>query len=459
MFRLLVHKVSINGIAAITGLSTSTVYAKIRFIADQCRRFMAGRESRLAGLGTERWYLSTDRQDYLVNWHDRKVRKTIQFTAIATACQRTGYVLACHPQYDPEVDLGAITAEVEADVELKPAMRRHARVWTHLDYEAAVEASRGKRSNTAREDQDSVEQMNNARQLPATGAIVHADYLMYGHFAYLREMLGSGALRYRFFLDADAGMDKACISIWHGEIADGRADVFQVTCAKSMTIDEKEKAAAESKRLVEVARQAYPDEPSVRQACARYFMANHLRHLPNLEHFREAPEEAGDPRETREALVAERAADLAKFIDYPFSTKAEPEKRVAFLTDRGQHELLHVARLYGIASLHRVDNFFMRVRRRVAGLERGTAYPRRAERKWSLYAYYDPAMVDEMLTIVRCYVNYIQPSGEPSSVDADGDADRKDKDERPETAAMRIGLARGLVRMEDVLYFRDGNES
>lgn len=453
IFRLLVHKVSINGIAAITGLSAATVYAKIGFIADQCRRFMADRESRLRDLGIERWYLSTDRQDYLVNWHARGVRKTIQFTAIATACQRTGYVLACHPQYDPTVDLKAIAKEVEEDAGLKPAMRRHARVWTHLDYEAALEAASQKAVNTARDDQDSFEQMNNLRQLPARGAIVHADYMMYGHFAHLRAILGTDALRYRFFLDADAGMDKACISIWHEEIAAGQADVFQVTCAKALTIDEKEKAVAEARKLVEIACQTYPEEPSPRQACARWFAANCLHHLPDLEHLDEAPNDGQDPRETRAGLVADRSARLAQFIDYPFSTKAEPNKRIAFLTDRGQHDLLHLARLYGIASLHRIDNFFMRVRRRVAGLERGTAYPRRAERKWNLYAYYDPEMVGEMLTIVRCYVNFIQPSSDVW-YDGSGQTDAT-KPRRPETAAMRLGIAKGAIRIEDVLYFRD----
>ena len=454
IFRLLVHKVSINGIAAITGLSAPTVYSKIRFIAEQCRRFMADRERRIVGLPVERWYLSTDRQDYLVNWHDRGTRKTIQFTAIATACQRTGYVLACHPQYDPNVDLEEIAEEVEAEAHLKPAMRRHARVWTHLDYEKALAAASVNASNTAREDQDSVEEMDDRRQLPKSGAIVHADYMMYGHFAHLRQMLGTAIPRYRFFMDSDAGMDKACISIWHNEIANGRADIFQVTCAKNLTIDKKEQAVADANALVLEAVERFPDEATERQACAQLFRADYLGHLPDLEDIEKAPDTAEDPTETKAAMIAARGELLAKFIDYPFSTKAEPMKRIAYLTDRGTYDLLHIARLYGIASLHRVDNFFMRVRRRVAGLERGTAYPRRAERKWSLYAYYDPRMVEDMLTIVRCYVNYVQPSRNVSPGNEDEAEEIKPR--RAETAAMRIGLAKGAIRIEDILYFRDG---
>mgnify|MGYP007082200664 CR=1 FL=1 len=52
----------------------------------------------------------------------------------------------------------------------------------------------------------------------------------------------------------------------------------------------------------------------------------------------------------------------------------------------------------------------------------------------NLYGYYSPAMVEKMLTIFRTYFNFIA------------------KGEDGKTPAMRLGLAKGPVRFEDIIY-------
>jgi hypothetical protein len=89
-------------------------------------------------------------------------------------------------------------------------------------------------------------------------------------------------------------------------------------------------------------------------------------------------------------------------------------------------------------SLHQADRFFMQLRRSIAGLERAPAYPRRASRKWYLYGFYSPEMVEKALVIYRTYFNFIANG-------ADG-----------KTPAMHLGLAKGAIRFEDVLYFSLG---
>ena len=121
-------------------------------------------------------------------------------------------------------------------------------------------------------------------------------------------------------------------------------------------------------------------------------------------------------------------------VPYPFIKKSEPGKRVRLLTDDGTRPALEIADLFHDVSLHQVDRFFMQVRRSIAGLERAPSYPRRASRKWYLYGFYSPEMVEKTLTIYQTYFNFIA----------------KGKDGK--TPAMRIGLVKGPVRFEDILY-------
>ncbi len=56
-------------------------------------------------------------------------------------------------------------------------------------------------------------------------------------------------------------------------------------------------------------------------------------------------------------------------------------------------------------------------------------------RTWHGYSPYNPAIIQKTLDIFRFYLNYCLVSPE-----------------RKSTPAMRIGLARGVVRIDDILY-------
>ncbi|MDX3923298.1 hypothetical protein QYP08_29720, partial [Pseudomonas aeruginosa] len=86
--------------------------------------------------------------------------------------------------------------------------------------------------------------------------------------------------------------------------------------------------------------------------------------------------------------------------------------------------------------LHGVDSYFNRVRRRQSLLERGISSQANAGRVWSGYAPYNPNQVQKLLDILRVVQNYVLK----------GDKDSK-------TPAMRLGLAKGPVKYEDILYF------
>src|SRR3954451_5884761 len=113
---------------------------EIAFIHCQCTLFAAPREARLPGMDLGRRHLSTDRQDYVVNWGNRANRKTIQLTAVATVDRESGYVLAFSPNFDASLDQDEVEAAWRdaGDANKPPQMRDTARVWTNADYEASL---------------------------------------------------------------------------------------------------------------------------------------------------------------------------------------------------------------------------------------------------------------------------------------------------------------------------------
>ncbi len=124
-----------------------------------------------------------------------------------------------------------------------------------------------------------------------------------------------------------------------------------------------------------------------------------------------------------------------EWIRHPFPDMSEPEKAVCYLTDMGLYDENHIAWLYNKASLHAIDRFFMQARRRISLLERPIATPSAAGRKWFGYSPYNPVMVIKMLDIFRVFYNFVETG--------------KDNN----TPAMRLGLAKGIVDMEDIIYY------
>ena len=115
---------------------------------------------------------------------------------------------------------------------------------------------------------------------------------------------------------------------------------------------------------------------------------------------------------------------------------SEPEKAVCYLTDYQDYDFDHLARLYNKASMHGIDQFFMQVRRRIAPLERPISSSSSTGRKWYGHAPYNPEMVIKLLEIYRVFYNYCKKG-----------LDKK-------TPAMRLGLAKEKVDLEDIIYYQ-----
>ncbi len=427
VFMDLMNKAPFNRICEKHSINISTVYRKLDFIHQQCLAFVAAREQKLAdGMPIPRLYLATDRQDYAINWSFRKDKRNVVLHAVGTADQEAGYVFGMHLNFDAALDSGAVekAALACADYAVAYPHRRHARLWLQGDYAEAVAKSvkRPAASGTLeaeisgtyetavrRDDVEVFEAPSREEQLPLRGMQVHAEYTLYGHFIHLRRLL-PGVEKFRFYLDQDSGMRAACLAGFQPEIAARRADAFYVRIQKETTTTQKRAAVYSAKRRFQLAQD---EHPGLREDEVKVLMM-----MDEISRMREI------------GPWADRWATHAQ------PTSSEPEKAMCYLTDYGDLDPSHLARLYLRASLHPIDRFFQQVRRRLSLLERPIGTASKAGRTWYGYSAYRPESIVKVLEIFRVYYNYCLAG-----------QDKK-------TPAMRLGLAKAVIDPQEILYFK-----
>jgi hypothetical protein len=430
IFALLMNKSPFRRISEVADIGPTGLYGKIDFLYDQCLAFAAARERRLlAGMALSRLYLGSDRQDYIVNWNQQQDRRNVILHAVGTADNVTGYVFGLHLNYDPMLDPEAVeqAAGAAGDYQTRAPYRRYARCWLAADYQIAaaravsVTYTRPGKALRAvitaayvdavqRADVEAAEAPDANQRLPTRGVQIHAEYTLYGHFFFLRQLFG-GVEKLRFCLDQDSGMRAACLAAFQPEIKKRSADAFYVRIAKDLTVNEKRAALAASRAHFEAARQAHPR------------LTDSELQLVLI----------------KSAIV--QMATLGKWQDrwltHPLPDMSEPQKAVCYLTDYGDYDADHLAQLYLKASLHGIDRFFMQVRRRLSLLERPIATASNSQRNWYGYGAYNPTNIVKLLGIFRVFYNYC-------ATGKDG-----------KTPAIRLGLSKGKVNPEDIIYFKN----
>jgi transposase-like protein len=426
IFRLLVNKVAFRRICEVEGITMSTLYRKIDFIHRQCIAFAAQRERNLPTMPLGRLYIGVDRQDYMINWSDADDRRNIIFRAVGSADNTTGYVLGVHLNFDPSLDPDDIERDAIAsgDYEVKPAYRQYARLWLRRDYIDAIKKARVQRSGTPvgslresiaatykdadnRDDIEVFENLDEDLVLPKDGMQVRGEYTMYGHFFFLRRLLDNTE-KVRFFLDQDSAFRAACLSAFSDRIREGRCDAFYVRINAEATIDQKRRVLAENRRRMAAMKQLHPDLKDL-------MIKDKMAQVVNIGTWQD------------------------RWVEHPFPNMGEPEKAMCYLTDIQRYDEDHLAWLYNKASLHAIDRFFMQVRRRLSLLERPISSSASPGRRWFGYGPYKPVMVGKLLDIFRVFYNFVEVG--------------KNK----QTPAMRLGLAKGKVTVDDIVYYQQQN--
>ena len=192
------------------------------------------------------------------------------------------------------------------------------------------------------------------------------------------------------------------------EIKERRAHGFFVRYDKNLTIDERRRVVANSRRGRARARRALPEDQ--RDDIDLILMKSNLQ----------------------EALPYGKWDDL--WVEHPNPMMNEPHKAMCWLTPDDSLDEDTVAGMHLMARLARVDNVFALTRRLFQALERPLGTRSAEHAVWSGYQPYNPAMIQKYLTIFRTVNNFIQ-------VGVD------DK-----TPAMRLGLAKRPLTYRNILW-------
>ncbi len=431
IFKLLLDKMPMRRICNHEGISPRVLYEKIDFLFERCLSFVTARERPLReGMELKRLYLAVDQQDLAINWPTRDIRKNIQLKAAAVADNDTMYVFGSFLNYDPALDPWKVEGDAAkiGDNEKPPPFRKYARVWLLEDYinkltkkkdlirpkkirELRARIIAAYERSEMQDDVESGEFPTDDRQLPHRGVQIHNEYTFYAIFLYLREYF-QNVEKLRFFLDRDSGLRAACLAAFWQEILEKRCDVFFVAINTGLTIDQKEAKV---------------------DACYKQFYK--LKALnPDKKDFEIKLLMLYDEFERLETMGGYKD----RWLNHPMTTMAEPEKRSCHLTDLGQYDndLDHLLLLHNKVSLKAVDEYFMTLRRSISVFERPIDSASSQGRTWYGYSPYSAEGMIKLLNIYRTYYNYARRG-------VDG-----------QTPAMRIGLAKGAVRLEDIIYGR-----
>lgn len=432
LFKLLVSKVPFRRMEFVLEMDLRSIKRRIDFLHRQCMAFVAERERRLSKIRRERMYLCTDRQVQKSNWTNRKEKMNCEFYGIGTADLYSGYVLAFNFNYDPDIDPQETEAKAAliGDHELLKHHREYARVWLKSDFEDAKRNASKKPRVAASSLEDAIEQkslidslhdedksseyFDNTKQVPIKGMEVHNEYTMAAHFYLLKKLLSS-VQKTRFYLDQDAGMKTWYIAAFKQEIEEGNSDGFLVTMQKDLTVDMKRQVANEAKQ--EIGKFAGISYESMTAVEVTYHVRNMVK------------------RNMLNPFITQRTGE--RWIGIPKPSMSEPSKMIHSFTQIQRYDEEHQANLYLKGGLHAIDRFFMQIRRKVSSFERPFQSGTSRHRIWNGYSPYNPAMYQQLADIFRVFYNYCQQYEKTS-----------------ETPAMKLGLAKGPVELEKIIYFK-----
>ena len=242
---------------------------------------------------------------------------------------------------------------------------------------------------------------------------LHEQVVMNAHIQFVTRLL-SGAKNIQIFADQESGIRAAIMAACSARIKARTADAYYVSVLKETTIDHKRRKVAEIKARFE---EYQAENPGLSDYEVKLLMmADALAAAIPVGHFKDV------------------------WVNHPLPDMREPEKRVSWLTEIGARskdpkELEMIAARHLRATLAPVDRFFMQIRRGITLAERGIPSASTDRRLWFGKNAYNPNVLAKLVAIFRTYFNYCE-------VGEDG-----------KTPAVRLGLARGPVAPEDIVYF------
>ena len=414
ILRLLVNNVPLRRIIEISGVPADRLYRRIDFLYQQCRDFSARKDRDLRkGFAGRNRVIAFDVQTILAN---------------VTVDKQSGYVIAATTDFDPETDSIDIEREMYQvdDFHLPRAWRLHGRVWAYDEYRDSV--LRGVNNLLTKEEKIL---SGNTFDLPGNGSRVRGDIFQAAHIMMAKKLIGSDYRQLLLCVDGDSGLAHIASMLFSKDVMAGKAHVADVRFTKGLgnrkrvTLTNQGEALKHSdmaiyQKLMDIAGSTYGLKTETTRLVAARLIAKYG---------------AAHSDQRRQELASSG-------YDWKYHRKEEPEQITRLLTDRGDLSFGDLAILLSRASMAPVDKYFALIRRRIKAFDRG-ARPTSGETTWYVNAFYDPLMIEKVATIFRFYYNYMLLES------ADGGKRKADR----QTPAMKIGTARGLVYVRDVLSF------
>ena len=432
------NKSPLRGAVRGTRLRSFQAYYRIfDFLTRRCRSYSGavdralidGRLKLPADLNVQ-----SDAQVYQLNWISRMDRRNVELSAYATVDVDSGFILGLHCNFDGRVDPFEINTEAleSGDLELPECFRKHGHYWLAGDELGAGRAMARRDENArvdlltkiaevyasaeTRQDVENIELqvLDTTYVTPflSTGLQVHMPYTAYAHWFLLHRVLtGAGVKKLQLNTDIDSMTRAAFFAVYADEVKRGDAHAFFVQYTKWLTIDQRERIQAASKRKLGQYRTAAPGR-------ARWSKKKLAREM--MKEYIEEREKHGKWDD--------------EWAIHPLPTINEPEKAMCWLTPRADLDEDRKADLFLRSGLARIDNVFQKIRRLTSTLERPVGTSSTHNKVWHGYAPYNPTMLSKYLTVFRAVHNFVFV----------GDDKR--------TPAMRLGFAKQPLEFEDLVW-------
>lgn len=428
----LVNHIAFKRMEEIYDVNPVSIYNYIEKAYAACLRFNVIREQRLPAILDSRGitYLATDRQELLVNWKDRKNRNAISIKAVCSIDAETRFVYRYDVGIDDLSDAETIhTASIGiGDVDKAYLLRKypHLVIPSDMSEEKRIsgyieqELLNIKRQYTSITDVElsyleaqmrpDIElpssQFTLGTGLPKNCLILREDYQLYAHYIALNKLI-PGNTSVINFADQESGLRAAFMSAFADKIQCNKAHLFYIKYKKGVVQDERDEAAGRTRERING-------------------VMNHYN---------------CDGKTAKQILcidaITNRTVPVGKWKDlwgeHPIERMTEVGKTFSHQTYNPAQSNYEIGHYLSKASLHTVDNYFMRVRRRVSQLERGFPSASNDRRLWYGRNFYRPDMVKKASLILMTYLNYC----------------RTKKNEK--TPAEKLGIAKGDVRLRDIL--------
>jgi len=425
---------------AIRGMSIKspdTYYSILDFISRRCNLLSGKFDRRMIDgdvLLPKALKLSVDVQEYQLNWTNKHDRRNTQFSTVCSVDQDSRYILGMCANYDKDADSFLVNknASLNGDA-LKPeAFRQYAQYWLTCDeflggrklgqklgftqsQDILQQIADVYASAQSREDIEDREQQNMdlAYCNPALteGMQVHVPYTCYAHFQMIHMLVkGAGVKQLSYYMDCDSMLRAGFITAFEQEIRTGNANGFYVRYSKFLTTPKKADLYEKAKQtLSEYTAKLQKDK---QDQVKLWLMHDRIQAAAHIGKWKD------------------------KWVTHPMPSMNESDKAICWLTERDDQDYddLTKAQMHLNAGINAVDNIFQISRRLINAFERPIGTSSGFNTVWHGYAPYHPKMVEQYISLLRVYHNFIKVG--------------KDK----KTPAMRLGLTKQPLDFDDVLW-------